>query len=125
MKLWCGVVTEKIAESKAFYTQLFGCEILFEEDWFVLLKLGTSEIGFLLPGMEGQHPLFQRAYAGEGMWITIDVTDAQAELARFTSLGQAIEQPLRDEPWGDRHFVLRDPNGIGVDVVQRITSPME
>lgn len=27
---------------------------------------------------------------------------------------------LRDEPWGDRHFVVVDPNGIGVDVVQRL-----
>lgn len=26
---------------------------------------------------------------------------------------------LRDEPWGDRHFVVVDPNGIGVDIVQR------
>jgi len=25
---------------------------------------------------------------------------------------------LRDEPWGDRHFALRDPNGVGVDIVE-------
>jgi uncharacterized glyoxalase superfamily protein PhnB len=27
--------------------------------------------------------------------------------------------PLRDEPWGDRHFAVVDPNGIGVDVLQQ------
>jgi uncharacterized glyoxalase superfamily protein PhnB len=24
---------------------------------------------------------------------------------------------LRDEPWGDRHFAIIDPNGIGIDIV--------
>jgi uncharacterized glyoxalase superfamily protein PhnB len=24
---------------------------------------------------------------------------------------------LRDEPWGDRHFAIVDPNGIGIDIV--------
>jgi uncharacterized glyoxalase superfamily protein PhnB len=23
----------------------------------------------------------------------------------------------RDEPWGERHFAIVDPNGIGVDIV--------
>jgi uncharacterized glyoxalase superfamily protein PhnB len=34
-------------------------------------------------------------------------------------LGISIEVPIRDEPWGDRHFAVLDPNGIPVDVVQR------
>ena len=120
MKLWTGVISEKLIESKLFYVNLFGCEVLFEEDWFVLLKLGPSEIGFLRPDMEGQHPLFQKAHPGHGTWITVEVEDAAAEYERIQKLGQPIEQDLRDEAWGDRHFVLKDPNGIGVDVVQRI-----
>jgi len=28
-----------------------------------------------------------------------------------------IEIELRDEPWGDRHFAIKDPNGIGIDIV--------
>ncbi|MBD0256676.1 MAG: glyoxalase, partial [Cytophagales bacterium] len=31
--------------------------------------------------------------------------------------GVPIEVELRDEPWGDRHFAIVDPNGIGVDIV--------
>lgn len=120
MKFWTGVITEKLAESKAFYVNLFGCEVLFEEEWFVLLQLGPSELGFLRPEMEGQHPLFQTAHPGHGMWITVEVADAAAECQRIQKLGQPIVQELRDEVWGDRHFVLQDPNGIGVDVVQRI-----
>jgi uncharacterized glyoxalase superfamily protein PhnB len=25
---------------------------------------------------------------------------------------------LGDEPWGDRHFAIVDPNGIGIDLVK-------
>ena len=32
MKFWTGVITEKLTESKSFYVNLFGCEVLFEED---------------------------------------------------------------------------------------------
>lgn len=28
-----------------------------------------------------------------------------------------IEIELRNEPWGDRHFAIKDPNGIGIDIV--------
>ena len=27
---------------------------------------------------------------------------------------------LRNEAWGDRHFSIVDPNGIGIDIVTRI-----
>lgn len=120
MKLWSGVVTEKIEQSKDFYVRLFGCNILFESDWFVLLQLGSSELGFMLPGLETQAPIFRSAFQGQGVWVTIDVDDVTAEYDRIQSMGMPIEVDLRDEPWGDRHFALIDPNGIGVDVVQRI-----
>ena len=49
----------------------------------------------------------------------VDVEDVDAEYKRITDMGVPVEVELRNEPWGDRHFVLRDPNGIGVDIVQQ------
>lgn len=121
MKFWTGVITDKVQESKDFYVRLFGCEVLYEGEggWFVLLGLGGSELGFMLPGQASQAPVFRAAYPGQGMWVTVDVDDADYEYTRLKALGVAIDVPLRDEPWGDRHFFVVDPNGIGVDVVQR------
>ena len=119
MKLWSGVVTEKVQESKHFYVRLFDCEVVYETDWFVLLELGGPELGFMSPNLESQAPIFRPAFQGKGVWITVDVDDADAEHQRIQTLGVTIEVALRDEPWGDRHFVVIDPNGIAVDVVQR------
>ena len=120
MKIWCGIVTEKLSESKDFYVRLFGGEVVYDSDWFVLLRIGEGELGFLVPHHESQAPIFQPAFTGKGVFVAIDVEDVAAEYERIRSMGIPIEVPLRDEPWGDRHFVVVDPNGIGVDVVQRV-----
>jgi len=121
VKLWTGVVTEKVQDSKDFYVRLFGCEVIYEGEgeWFVLLGLGDSELGFMKPELESQARVFRPAFRGEGMWITIDVADVDTQYQRIQGLGIRIEVPIRDEPWGDRHFAVLDPNGIPVDVVQR------
>ena len=122
MKIWSGVVTEKVMESRDFYVRLFGCEVVYEgeDGWFVLLKLGDTELGFMKPNLETQAAIFRPAFQGKGMWVVIDVPDVEAEYQRISSLGVPIEVELREEPWGDRHFVIVDPNGIGVDIVQRV-----
>lgn len=74
------------------------------------------------PELATQAPIFRPAFAGRGVWITLEVADADAEYRRLRALDAPIELELRDEPWGDRHFVVRDPNGIGVDVVQRMST---
>jgi len=121
MKLWTGVVTEKVQESRDFYVGLFGCEVIYEGEggWFVLLGLGESELGFMKPGLDFQAPVFRGAFPGQGMWVTIDVDDVDVQHERIRSLGIPIAAPIRDETWGDRHFVVLDPNGIPVDLVQR------
>ena len=86
--------------------------------WFVLLKLGDSELGFMKPGLDSQATIYRAAFKGQGVWIAVDVDDVDAEYQRIKALGTPIEAGIRDEPWGDRHFVIADPNGIGVDIVQ-------
>lgn len=122
MKLWTGIVTDKVQQSKDFYTRLFACEVIYqgEGSWVVLLRLGDSELGFMKPNQSSQAVIFHPAFEGRGVWIAVDVEDADAEYKRMQALGVPIEVDLRDEPWGDRHFVVVDPNGIGVDVVQRV-----
>lgn len=83
------------------------------------LQLGTSEIGFMKPELESQAAIFRPAFRGQGVWIAVDVEDVETEYRRIQAMGVPIELALREEPWGDRHFAIVDPNGIGVDVVQR------
>ncbi|HEX8529957.1 MAG TPA: VOC family protein [Cytophagales bacterium] len=118
-KFNAGIVTPKVRESKDFYTRHLGFGVTFENEWFVLLHSpgGNSSIAFMLPGQAAQRPIFRPAFGGQGVFLTVEVPDVDAEYRRLRDLGVPIEVELRDEPWGDRHFAIVDPNGIGVDIV--------
>lgn len=102
MKLNAGIVTEKLAESKAFYTSVLGFGVTFENDFYLLLHApdNSSELSFLLPDHPSQQPLFQKPFAGQGMYLTIEVDHVDAVYEMVTSKGIAIAIELRDEPWG-------------------------
>ena len=49
--------------------------------------------------------------------ISVGVDDVDAVHARAVELGLEISYPLRDEEWGVRRFMLREPGGTTVNVV--------
>jgi catechol 2,3-dioxygenase-like lactoylglutathione lyase family enzyme len=120
MKLNAGILTTKLAESKTFYTELLGFGITFENEFYLLLHTPNheAEISFLLPNHPSQQPLFHKPFLGQGMYLTIEVDDVDRLYNELKAKGVSIEIELRDEPWGDRHFAIIDPNGIGIDFVQ-------
>lgn len=120
MKLNAGIVTSKLKESRDFYIRVLNFGVTFENDFYMLLHTPghQAEVAFLLPDHASQQPLFQPAFAGKGMFFTIEVADVDAEYKRIKALGVPIAVALRDEPWGDRHFAIVDPNGVAIDLVK-------
>jgi uncharacterized glyoxalase superfamily protein PhnB len=55
-----------------------------------------------------------------GVLLSFEVTDASAEHARFVTLGADFVHGLKDEAWGQRHFMVRGPDGVLVDVIEKI-----
>ncbi len=119
MKLNAGIVTEKMAESKEFYSGLLGFGVTFENEFYLLMHTPnkSAELAFLLPNHPSQQPLFHDKFEGRGMFLTIEVDNVDQLYEVFKNKGVEIKIPIRDEPWGDRHFAIEDPNGIGIDVV--------
>ncbi|WP_097133792.1 VOC family protein [Pedobacter xixiisoli] len=120
MKLNAGVVTEKLAETKKFYTEVLNFGVTFENEFYLLLHTPnkTAEISFLLPNHPSQQSLFHAPFNGHGMYLTIEVDDVDALYQNLKKKGVNIKIDLRNEPWGDRHFAIQDPNGIGIDLVK-------
>ena len=120
MKLNAGIITAKLAESKAFYTSMLGFGVTFENEFYLLLHTPdhSDEISFLLPDHASQQPLFQKAFKGEGVYLTIEVDNVDDLYQQLKDKGAEIKIELRDEPWGDRHFAISDPNGVGIDIVK-------
>lgn len=114
------VVTDKLAACRDFYVSTFGFKVEFEAKWFVYLTSGAQALAFMTPDHPSQPPGPER-FGGQGLLLTLQVADAQAEFRRLQQRGGvAFAHPLRDESWGQRRFALIDPSGMWVDVVQQI-----
>lgn len=120
MKLNAGIVTSKLAESKRFYTEVLGFGVSFENEFYLLLHTPDheAEFSFLLPHHASQQPLFHTPFQGQGVYLTIEVEDVDVLYQSIKQKGVPIKIELRDEPWGDRHFAIQDPNGINIDLVR-------
>ena len=120
MKLNAGVITEKLAESKRFYTENLGFGVTFENEFYLLMHTANkqAELSFLLPNHPTQQEYFHAPFQGKGMYLTIEMDEVDSLYEELKNKGVEMKVEIRDEPWGDRHFSIEDPNGIGIDIVK-------
>jgi uncharacterized glyoxalase superfamily protein PhnB len=120
MRLNAGIVTAKLAETKSLYQNVLGFGVTFENEFYILMHTPgrNAEISFLMPNHPSQQQLFHKPFNGQGMYLTIETDDVDKLYHELKGKGIEIKIELRDEPWGDRHFAIQDPNGIGIDIVK-------
>ena len=106
------VTVKSLAEVKDFYTTHFGFSPTMESDAYLgLAAKGGAEIAFMK-----QDTCAPATFSGEGLTLCLEVADVDAEAARLSKAGLPVVVPLRDNPWGDRSIIFRDPVGIHVYV---------
>lgn len=104
MKLNAGIITSRLAETRQFYTTVLQFGVSFENEFYLLLHTPNqqAELSFLRPDHPSQQPLFQPAFSGQGVYLTIEYPNVDAEYERIRAMNVPIAIDLRDEPWGDR-----------------------
>jgi catechol 2,3-dioxygenase-like lactoylglutathione lyase family enzyme len=115
------ICCEGIEESTAFYTDLLGLEVTFESGWYTLLRApehAQVQLGLVLR----EHPSVPEAFRRppHGVIVTVEVPDVDVIHARARAARRPFVQELRDEEFGQRHFMVADPDGALVDVVMSI-----
>ena len=116
------ICTSRLQESHRFYTELLGFDTTFEADWYVSLRRpGTSPYELAL--LDHTHPTLPDAYRTpvQGLLLNFEVEDVDAEWERLVVQGGLQpELQLRSEDFGQRHFIVTDPNGVLIDVITPI-----
>jgi RimJ/RimL family protein N-acetyltransferase/catechol 2,3-dioxygenase-like lactoylglutathione lyase family enzyme len=98
------------AATRAFYTEVFGLDVAMDLGWITTLASPANpaaQVSVLEPGAE----------EGRAPFISVEVTDVDALHARALDLGHEVAYSLRDEDWGVRRFMVRDPGGRVVNVL--------
>lgn len=111
------ISTNRLQESKKFYMKHFGFRLVYESNWYIELiaaDMPTMGISFTLPQREAGE-FFQK-----GLILSFEVDDVDAEYHRLKTAGLEIIQDLVDKPWGERSFVIDDPNGVHLYIYKSI-----
>jgi catechol 2,3-dioxygenase-like lactoylglutathione lyase family enzyme len=116
------ICTSRLQESRDFYTGLLGFETTFEADWYVSLRR-TGPLHYELALLDRTHPTLPAAYRVpvQGLLLNFEVEDVDAEWERLVvRKGLKPQLDLRSEDFGQRHFIVADPNAVLIDVITPI-----
>ena len=105
---------EDLGATKAFYREVFGLSITFEDDDSAVFTFGNTLINLLRTSAAGE--LIEPAAvappeAGSRFQFTINVDDVDAMYAELAARGVTLLNGPMDRPWGVRTASFRDPGG--------------
>ena len=118
-------IVENLPAALEFYTSYLDFSPVFETDWYIhLVSKAGIQIGFMVPNHPSQPERLHCCYSGDGAVFSLEVDDADEAYACTKSEGLTIVEDIKTEEWGQRHFILSDPNRVIIDIVQN-TQPNE
>lgn len=115
------LMVEDVAGTAAFYIRYLSFAPLFEADWYVHLQAkGDPNVNLAL--LRGDHETIPEAARGRasGILLNFEVEDVDALYDEAVAAGLPIRLSLRDEAFGQRHFITEDPNGVLIDLIKPI-----
>jgi uncharacterized glyoxalase superfamily protein PhnB len=106
--------SDRPAETRDLFVNVLGFEVVMDMGWVVTVASATN-------------PSAQVTIVGNddpaAPGISVEVSDVDAVHARAVEQGLEIAYPLRDEAWGVRRFMLREPSGTVVNVLAHRPNP--
>ncbi|MEV8504369.1 VOC family protein [Actinoplanes sp. NPDC051475] len=113
------LTVDDVPASSKFLASHFGFTERMSADGFASLGRddGAIDLIFLRRGLEVlPEELRDRRAAGTIVAFVVDDLDAEHE--RLRAEGVPITLPPREEPWGERLFMVQDPNGLVYELVE-------
>jgi uncharacterized glyoxalase superfamily protein PhnB len=98
------------AATRAFWAGAFELDVAMDLGWIATL-VSPEERAAQVSVFE------QDAEQGRDPFLSVEVDDVDAVHARVRELGYEVVYALRDEDWGVRRFMVRDPAGRVVNVL--------
>jgi catechol 2,3-dioxygenase-like lactoylglutathione lyase family enzyme len=105
---------EDLARTKAFYQEIFGLPVVFEDENSTVFRFGNMTVNLLdataAPGLIGPASVADPE-AGARFQFTAYVADVDVACAELARLGVKLLNGPMDRPWGIRTASFTDPAG--------------
>ena len=115
---------EDLPASKRFYTEVFGLEVVWEDEVSAVVRFSNLLVN-LLAVTEAPtlvEPVPVAPPGGSRALLTIEVDDANAVIAQLAAHGVSLLNGPIDRPWGLRTINFVDPSGHSWEAAHRIGS---
>ncbi len=112
------LMAKNVSETSTFYLQHFGFSIVFEADWYISLK--QEETGGELAILQADHETVPSSFGNtvQGLILNFEVENVDEIYERLVKKHKLpLHLDLRDEAFGQRHFITSDPSGVLIDVI--------
>jgi uncharacterized glyoxalase superfamily protein PhnB len=119
------MVANDLAEIKNFYVTVFGFKAVFYDANFYLHLMSENnaiQLGFLVPNHSSQPEFLQPLMVSDGFVISLEVKNAAIAFAEAQKMNLTIAMDLKIEPWGQIHFMIEDPAGFRIDIIEPVMS---
>jgi catechol 2,3-dioxygenase-like lactoylglutathione lyase family enzyme len=115
--------SEDLERSKAFYQDVFGLAVLFEDGNSAVFKLGETIINLLR--IPAAHELIEPAKvadreAGARYQLTVEVGNVDETCAELARRGVTLLNGPMNRPWGIRTASFTDPGGHIWEIAQNL-----
>jgi uncharacterized glyoxalase superfamily protein PhnB len=112
---------ENLQEAKAFYNDVFGLQVLYEDHDSAVIQLKNVMINLLV--VFEAHDLIAPASVaaasiGVRSLLTVNVKDADAVISELEQHGVKLINGPVDQPWGRRTAAFADPAGHVWEIAQ-------
>jgi len=117
MRILTNICSDDLSASKNFYVELFNFNVKYDSEWYVqLCSPENSEIEYGI--IQRDHELVPSEYqkSPNGMYVTFVVPDVDVTYKKALIMRVPIIQEPRNEFYGQRRFLTKDPNGCLIDV---------
>ncbi|NEQ49130.1 MAG: hypothetical protein F6K11_03220 [Leptolyngbya sp. SIO3F4] len=110
------ICSTRLAESRDFYTRLFDFQVDYDSDWFVHLISEDKQLELGI--IQQDHAIVPEVArtSPHGFYLTFVVDDVDILFETAQAEGLEVIQAPEDTFYGQRRLLLRDPNGVVVDV---------
>ena len=115
------MVANNLAALKEFYETVFGFKAVFYDANFYLHLMSENnaiQLGFLVANHSSQPEFLQALMVNDSFVISLEVKDAALAFAEAQKMNLTMAMDLTVEPWGQIHFMVEDPAGFRVDIIQ-------
>jgi len=115
-RLMTNICSDKLPESKYFYTKLFDFQVDFDSDWFV--HLISKDKQFELGIIERTNQIVPKEYQNppQGFYVTFVVDNVDDVFKTAVKENFEIVEKPSDTSYGQRRLLLKDPNGMLLDI---------